>query len=533
MRTLRILALLLALALSLTSLAACKKDDGGPSTPDGDNAISGTPDGEGNGQGGAGNVTKPDADTAECTHSYLTSPEDGSYVCIKCGKVCTHTWEAGTCNTCGAICTNVYYEGDCAVCGSRHPSENPTNTAGVLISYFDADGDRLHFHYAEAEVGDSLSEILCGIYSKSLDEMIETGYFVVNGEEVSDISNVTLEGTTTVEYFSSVTCSHLYLGGACLYCGKPCPHPSWSVGSCSLCHYPCEHAGYTDGICNVCGTECYHYGFWSEGVCTVCAKVCEHYWIDGECNTCKLVCDHSWNANTCTVCGIVCYLHEYLNGECTICDFVCEHSWINGECNICKLVCTHSWNVDTCTVCGIVCYQHEYLNGECTICDFVCEHFGLALVGHCMFCDYVCYHGEWSENGICLNCFYICPHDEWVEGYCTLCNYKCPHAWQEGVCISCSTECNHTFTMGICTICFIDCSKIDGTITVTYEGVEYTVPFAITAEEFVSGTLGMDFDPNHAMGHWYVIFEGEIYYLSPDYNLCNFGTEITLLFDPY
>ena len=183
-----------------------------------------------------------------------------------------------------------------------------------------------------------------------------------------------------------------------------------------------------------------------------------------------------------------------------------------------------AWYEGYCIECGAPC-EHSFDAYN----DYTCIYCGMqALVPPSEYCSHMWY------SGVCSYCGYTCPHETFKEGYCAYCDFVCYHVnWQGGVCDLCGFTCNHYFYHGRCEYCNTDASYISETITVYYEGSEYTVPFGTLLSEFVSSYLYMDFEMSTMRGMWNITNYDSAYNLDGGIYFCDYGNEIYLEYFSY
>ena len=555
MKTLRLLAILLILAFSLSLFTACDvleefMGSTGDVTDNGDNT-DGTdgPDAEKPDEGNTpGNDDNDDA-PLEHIHSW----DNG--ICKQCNKVCTHDWVSGTCGICDTDCNHTWVGGVCSTCGV----------------------DCTH------SWGDGGICVKCG---NECEHNFNSGYCTV---------------CHTAEKTEPGECKH-----------------EWSCGVCTLCGYECEHEFDTDNdyTCIFCGVqaivppECKHE--WADGVCIHCEEICSHVFSGDACEICGFInvvepplddCQHAWENGVCQSCGKVCE-HDFGNDvSCHICgellsgyyilvtykeneykvryeitlgEFIseylgttyeetvatgaywmtvdwnyekvtlekdsyfmnygmvlelyligggvtppaeeCEHEWVDGYCGKCGNSCDHSYSDSVCTICGKVCDHSWWTSGGCGWCGLPCDH-------------------EWDGNW-CVKCSFTCMHEGTrVDGVCTVCGDVCNHYWILDRCENCGMVCNHTFDGPTCTKCGYMSGGIDNPLTIYFEDTVYTTPYSASFQELfylysdLSYRLGYsDYEESLQHGYWVIVTDKGDVEIGEYTSLCEFGHEMTIAF---
>ena len=484
MKTLRLFAILLILALSFSLLTSCdvlgeimgstggdissgvedeNKPDGGENKPD---------DGE----------NKPDEGE--------NKPEE-----------CKHDWQNGECTLCSKACEHDFDENEkCTVCGVTLPtppmeeckhdwSDGVCPNCGVTCEHdFDPYND--------------YTCTVCGVQAPVPPE-----------------------------------CKHEWMNGVCKHCGNECEHV-FSGDTCEVCgtvKLPeppggddvCAHEWHW-GVCTVCGFECEHDFGISDVTCSICGDLLSGYYLlityDGqdyraryETTLGEFISEHLGTTYEETVENggywmTVDYNFEKVNLE--------KDSWLCNHGMILELYliggggvtppptedCNHEWIDDYCPLCGKICEHDTYVDSVCTECGRVCSHSWWT-GGACGYCGLPCEH-EWDGN-MCLKCSYTCMHEGIAEsGYCGVCGYVCYHNWNHTQCEYCGYVCYHVFEGPSCINCGYTSGGIDNPICVTYDGQDYYVPYSASFADFLNLCLGTDYHESTKDGYWVAIVPG-------------------------
>lgn len=291
-----------------------------------------------------------------------------------------------------------------------------------------------------------------------------------------------------------------------------CTH-EWVNGVCTKCQTVCSHDFDPDNdyTCTNCGIQalvppspkCEHE--WSEGVCTKCGEECAHVWDNGYCPICTEKCVHIFDGDTCTVCGFV----ELPKPPVT----ECNHTWQDGYCPLCGNSCQHTYSDSVCTECGMAC-EHNYTGGYCGYCGKACEHI-------------------WNGN-YCEICHFTCMHEgSWSNGSCSVCGNVCNHSWNLTQCENCGLICNHEFDTTTCIHCGYVSLGIDNPLIVTYEDMQYYIPYSATFHDFLHLCIYIDYEESLALGYWVVVTEEGDVDINDETFLYTFGREMTVAFRTY
>lgn len=282
----------------------------------------------------------------------------------------------------------------------------------------------------------------------------------------------------------------------------PCEHV-WAAGVCQNCGEVCEHDFGYDVHCSICGEMLSGYyllityeakEFKVRYESTLGEFISEHlgtsyeetvatggYWMTVDYNNFEKVTlnKDSYLMNY----GMVLELYLIGGGSVTPPVEDCEHEWVDDYCPKCGVTCQHSYVDTVCTICGKVCDHSWWMPGECGTCGLPCEH-------------------EWDGNW-CVKCSYTCMHEGTrVEGVCTVCGNVCEHYWVIDHCEYCGMVCNHTFDGPTCTKCGYMSGGIDNPVIVTYEGQDYYIQYSASFELFLQQCLGMDYSETILNGYW-------------------------------
>ena len=488
MKTLRLLAILLILAFSLSLFTACDVleelmgSTTGDVTDNGDNTA-GTdgPDAEKPGE----DNNKPGEDNnddapLEHIHSWV----DG--VCPVCGDACEHWWNNGECTVCGVSCDHDFDENEkCSICGVILPTP---------------------------PMEECKHEWSCGVCTLC-------GY-----ECEHDFVDGTSCSICDVQVPVPPECKHEWADGVCIHCEEICSHV-FSGDACEICGFinvveppldDCQHA-WENGVCQSCGKVCEH-DFGLDVNCHICGELLPGYYIlvtykeneykvRYEITLGEFISEYlgttyeetvangaywmtvDWNYEKVTLekdsyfmnCGMV--LELYLIGGAMPPSPECEHEWVDDYCPKCGITCQHSFTDSVCTICGKVCDHSWWTSGECGWCGLPCDH-------------------EWDGNW-CVKCSFTCMHEGTrVDGVCTVCGDVCNHYWILDRCENCGMVCNHTFDGPTCTKCGYMSGGIDNPIIVTYEGQDYYIQYSASFELFLQQCLAMDYHETVLNGYW-------------------------------
>ena len=490
MKTLRLFAILLILALSFSLLTSCdvlgeimgsaggdissgvedenKPDDGENKPDDGEN--------------------KPDDGE--------NKPDDGENK----PEECKHDWQNGECTVCGVACEHDFDENEkCTVCGVTLPTP-PMEECKHEWS----DGVCPNCGYECEHDFDPDNDYTCTICGAQAPVPPECKHEWQDG----------------VCKHCKNECEHVFSGDTCEVCGtvklpEPpggddvCAH-EWYWGVCTVCGFECEHDFGNDVTCSICGDLLSGYyllitydgtSYRTRYEITLGEFISEHlgttyedtvasggYWMTVDYNTDKVnlekdspLCNH----------GMILELYLIGGGSVTPPPTEdCAHEWIDDYCPLCGKTCQHDTYVDSvCTECGRVCSHSWWTGGECGYCGLPCEH-------------------EWDGN-MCLKCSYTCMHEGIAEsGYCGVCGYVCYHNWNHNQCEYCGMICNHVFDGPTCVNCGYMSGGIDNPICVTYDGQDYYVPYSASFADFLSLCLGTDYHESTKDGYWVAILPG-------------------------
>lgn len=345
-------------------------------------------------------------DKITCDFSVCGHTDDVDEFCTICIDLCEHEWSERDCMLCGFHCFKEYESGDCPVCGSYHPAENPDDDNNNFIHFytFDEHGQMIDSGVRiDIKGGESFRRIFEGRFGDALYDMMEHGYFRVNGTLVTEenMDEIQLSNGIKVEYYHGESCDHQWDdGGTCMQCGRECNH-IWANGGCAICGMICPHY-WINNICTICGMVqqntppkqlTYTYiedtplkqvtksGLKIESGATVFEVLSasggieydkliwrKEVYVNGvivedgnmeltEDFTIKIYrtvenCIHGFGKdNICFYCG--CKSSDYQPPE-------CAHEWNNSKCTKCQIWCTGSYNEGT--------LKHSFNNGRCTKC---------------------------------------------------------------------------------------------------------------------------------------------------------------------
>ena len=395
-------------------------------------------------------------DKITCDFSVCGHTDDVDEFCTICIDLCEHEWENRGCTLCGFQCFKEYESGDCPVCGSYHPAENPDDDNKNFIHFytFDEHGQMIDSGVRiDIKGGESFRRIFEGRFGDALYDMMEHGYFRVNGTLVTEenMDEIQLSNGIKVEYYHGEYCDHQ----------------------------------------------------WDEnGMCMQCGRECNHTWIDGGCRVCGRSCEHVWENNVCTICGATSVIPKtltftyYENISGTI--KTLENQTIQNGSTISDLMkqLGLSWE--------LIERGEIYINGIQIDADHVLTHnsglhFKVEFIrtqkecrhsfdkGICTYCHYVCLHrDDGSGSNICIICKMQigstppapCTHGEWAESKCVRCGAWCNGSLNEGTLM-------HTFEGGVCTNCGCTYGGDDHYILVVWANVDpYYVLYSTTFAEY-------------------------------------------------
>lgn len=470
MKTLRLLAILLILAFSLSLFTACdvleeiigsttgNVTDNGDNTDGTDEPDDGKP-GEDENKPGEDNNKPGEDNNDDAPLEHIHSWVDG--VCPVCGDVCEHQWNNGECTVCDVACEHDFDENEkCSICGVILPTPPMEEckhewTEGVCS----ACGVACEHEFVEEN---DYTCCFCGMQA------------IVPPEELP--------------------CEHVWAAGVCQNCGEVCEHDFGYEVHCSIC------GEMLSGYYLLITYEAKEFKVRYES--TLGEFISEHlgtsyeetvatggYWMTVDYNNFEKVTlnKDSYLMNY----GMVLELY-LIGGGVTPPVEECEHEWVDDYCPKCGRTCDHSYSDSVCTICGKVCDHSWWMPGECGWCGLPCEH-------------------EWDGNW-CVKCSYTCMHEGTrVEGVCTVCGNVCEHYWVIDHCEYCGMVCNHTFDGPTCTKCGYMSGGIDNPVIVTYDGQDYYIQYSASFGLFLQQCLAMDYSETVLNGYWVALtYYGEV-----------------------
>lgn len=392
-------------------------------------------------------------DKITCDFSVCGHTDDVDEFCTICIDLCEHEWENRGCTLCGFQCFKEYESGDCPVCGSYHPAENPDDDNRNFIHFYTFDehgqmidsGERI-----DIKGGESFRRIFEGRFGDALYNMMEHGYFSVNGTLVTEenMDEIQLSNGIKVEYYHGEYCDHQWdENGTCMQCGRECNH-TWANGSCTVCGKHCDHV-WENNACIICGTgtaipTTLTFTYY-ENICGV-TKTLENQTIQNGATISDLMkqLGLSWE--------LIERREIYINGIQIDSDHVLtHHSGLHFKVEF----------IRTQKEC-----RHSFDKGICTYCHYVCPH-----------------RDDGSGSNICVICKMqigstppVCTHTDWENSRCTKCQIWCTGSYNEGTL-------KHTFEGGVCTNCGCTYGGDDHYILVVWANVDpfyvlYSTTFA-------------------------------------------------------